>query len=304
MPNAVAALLAAVAIWGFNILMVKEAVTAWPHLPFIAVRFWIATLAFLPFLSWERALTLRTDRRVFQTGIAAGTALFGAYVLQASGLKQTSITNGAFLTALFVIFVPLIQTVVSRRFPPAHEIAGCVAALAGTAILVGGSWTQLHTADLLVIGCAVMYACQIVIIGSVPVQVRSLDFTVLQLATIAIAATAVSIPSVVAGVVPIPPAAVLGSALFSGLFASALAYFLQAFAQRRLTTAQAAVIFTLEPLFAVLAGMAFAGEMASMQTLAGGAVIIGATLLCTHPYFIRRAEWRVEVPCESTEPQH
>jgi len=304
MSKAVAALLAAVAIWGFNILMVKEAVTAWPHLPFIAVRFWIATLAFVPFLSWDGTLTLPADRRVLKTGIAAGTALFGAYVLQASGLKDTSITNGALLTALFVIFVPLIQIVVSRRWPPPHELAGCVAALAGTAILVGSSWTRLHTADLLVIGCAVMYACQIVIIGSVPAPVRSLDFTVLQLATIAIAATAASMPSVVAGVVPMPSAAVLGQALFSGLFASALAYFLQAFAQRRLTTSQAAVIFTLEPLFAVVAGMAFAGESASLQTLAGGTVIVGATLLCTHPCFIRRAEWRVEVPCGSTEPQH
>jgi drug/metabolite transporter (DMT)-like permease len=101
-----------------------------------------------------------------------------------------------------------------------------------------------------------------------------------------------------------PSAAVLGSALFSGLLASALAYFLQAFAQRRLTTSQAAVIFTLEPLFAVLAGIAFANETASLQTLAGGAVIIGATLLCTHPYFVSRAEWRVEVPCGSTEPHH
>ncbi len=304
MSKAVAALLAAVAIWGFNILMVKEAVTAWPHLPFIAVRFWIATLAFVPFLSRDRTLALSTDRRIFRAGIAAGAALFGAYVLQASGLKHTSITNGAFLTALFVIFVPLIQTVVSRRWPPAHEIAGCVAALTGTAILAGGSWTRLHTADVLVIGCAVMYACQIVIIGSVPARVRSLDFTVLQLATIALAATVVSLPSVVSGAVPMPSAAVLGSALFSGLLASALAYFLQAFAQRRLTTSQAAVIFTLEPLFAVLAGMAFANETASLQTLTGGAVIVGATLLCTHPYFIRRAEWRVEVPCGSTEPQH
>jgi len=74
--------------------------------------------------------------------------------------------------------------------------------------------------------------------------------------------------------------------------ASSLAYFLQAFAQRRLAASQAAVIFTLEPVFAVLIGVALAREMMPLRTIAGGAIIVGATVLCTHPYFIERGEPR------------
>jgi len=302
--TAIVALLGAVAIWGFNILVVMEAVTVWPQIPFIAVRFWIATLAFIPFLDRDRMRDLCADGRVFRTAITAGAALFLAYVLQATGFKDTSIANGAFLTALFVIFVPIIQATVSRRLPPLHELAGCIVASVGTAILVGGAWALPQRAEVLVIGSAIMYACQIVIVGSMPTRVRSIDFTVIQLATIAVGATAASIPAVIAGVVPMPSETLLIDALFAGLFASSLAYFLQAFAQRRLTTAQAAVIFTLEPVFAVMAGVALAQDAASLRTIVGGAVIVGATILCTHPYFMRRAELRVEASCGSTEPQH
>src|SRR5262249_60467435 len=128
-------------------------------------RFGIATMVLLPF-----ALpTLRTPgperRMLVRAGLTAGVILFGGYATQTVGLQYTSPSTSAFITGLYVVITPVIESAISRRVPRPPVLVGIVIATVGLYLLTGAD-VHLGRGELLTLACAVLFALHIVYISA------------------------------------------------------------------------------------------------------------------------------------------
>jgi drug/metabolite transporter (DMT)-like permease len=210
-----------------------------------------------------------------RTGLAIGAVLAAAYLLQTLGLQRTSISNTGLITGLFLVFTPLLDRLLFR-VPTAPRVWGAVAvAFTGTALLTGGAPGGLHPGDLLVLGGSVAFALHITLLsryasrGPLPLAAWQMTAAGLLLTAGSLAARAPILPM---------PEGVPAALLITGVFASALAFWVQTYAQQRLPATRAAVIISLEPAFTVAFAFWLAGErFRPLQAL--GAVLILVALL-------------------------
>jgi drug/metabolite transporter (DMT)-like permease len=290
------ALLGVTAIWGGTFVMVKDALAFAGPLTFVAVRFTIAALVLAP-------VVLLTSQRVRggtprgaspQTSeapatpplglVAAGSLLGGlliaGYAFQTAGLQFTSAGRAAFITGLSVVIVPLLAALVLRR-RIAHGVwAGVALATVGLALLTVGPVpldAAVNLGDLLVLGCTVLFAAHIVVVGEVAPRFDVLGLTLVQLVAAALLgwllAVAFERPTL-DQLVPILPAAT-----FTGVFATVLAFGVQVYAQRFTTSTHTALIFSMEPVFGALFAFLIAGEVLTPPALIGCALILAGMLV-------------------------
>jgi drug/metabolite transporter (DMT)-like permease len=263
------ALVVAAFFFGTTFLVVQDAVEDADPLPFLAVRFLIGG-AVLAVLGRGRAATPLEMRH----GVAAGALLTVGYVLQTVGLQYTSPSTSAFITYLLVVFVPLISFAVLRRRPHPLTLVGLVLAVAGLVLLTGGADVALGRGEVLTLGCAVAFAAHIVLLGETAGRHDPVRLTCIQVTFVGLACLAVS---VLTGGLRMGWAAV-GAAAFTGVFATALAFFAMVWAQRVVSPSRAALILLLEPVFAALLAWA-TGEGLSGGALAGGTLILAAVVV-------------------------
>ena len=261
-----AALVVAAFFFGTTFLVVQDAVETADPVPFLAVRFLIGA-AVLWLLGHRRSATPKERTH----GITAGSALLVGYVLQTVGLQYTSPSTSAFITYLLVVFVPLIGFVALGRRPHPLTLVGLVLAVVGLVLLTGGADTSFGRGEVLTLGCAVAFAAHLVIVGETAGHHDPIRFTGVQVATVGLACLAVSL---VTGGVAMPAAALLAAA-FTGVFATALAFFAMVWAQRVVSSSRAALILLLEPVFAALLS-AVTGDPLTASAVAGGALILVA----------------------------
>ena len=209
-------------------------------------------------------------------------------MLQTVGLQYTSPSTSAFITYLLVVFVPLISFVVLRRRPHPLTLVGLVLAVAGLVLLTGGADVAFGRGEVLTLGCAVAFAAHIVILGETAGRHDAIRLTCVQVTTVGVACLAASL---VTGGLRMPWAAV-GAAAFTGVFATALAFFAMVWAQRVVSPSRAALILLLEPVFAALLASA-TGDGLSGAALAGGALILAAVVVAeVVPPWLARARRR------------
>ena len=275
-----AALVVAAFFFGTTFLVVQDAVDEADPVPFLAMRFLIGGIA-LALLGARRTRTPGELRH----GVAGGAALLVGYVLQTVGLQYTSPSTSAFITYLLVVFVPIITFVALRRRPHPLTLVGLVLAVAGLVLLTGGADMSLGRGEVLTLGCAVAFAAHIVILGETADRHDAIRLTCVQVTTVGLACLAVS---VVAGGLAMPATA-WAAAAFTGIFATALAFFAMVWAQRVVSPSRAALILLLEPVFAALLAWVTGDEMTA-ATLAGGTLILGAVVVAEvlPPYLARR----------------
>ena len=275
------ALVVAAFFFGTTFLVVQDAVEDADPVPFLAVRFLIGG-AVLALVGHRRPGTPHEMRH----GVAAGALLFVGYVLQTVGLQYTSPSTSAFITYLLVVFVPLISFVVLRRRPHPLTLVGLVLAVAGLVLLTGGADVAFGRGEVLTLGCAVAFAAHIVLLGEVAGRHDAIRLTGIQVTFVGAACLAVSL---VTGGLRMPWAAV-GAAAFTGVFATALAFFAMVWAQRVVSPSRAALILLLEPVFA--AALAWiTGHTLSGGALAGGLLILTAVVVAevVPPWLAARA---------------
>jgi drug/metabolite transporter (DMT)-like permease len=269
-------LVAITLIWGVTFVLVKQALADVSTLLFLTLRFSIAAAAVA--LIFRKEFRAPTARISLLRGVLAGIVLFGGYVLQTAGLKFTSASKAGFITGLYVPLVPIIGGVVLRKLPQISEMIGIV--IAGTGmVLLTVQKDILHIAggDLLVAGCAAAFACHILMLGRFSPKSNLGLLTVAQIAT----------------------GALLGAATFwwvepvrltwtfnvwvtlavTSLLATALAFFVQTWAQRWSSPTRTVLIFSLEPVFAWVASYVLAGEVLSHRGVAGAVLILAGILV-------------------------
>jgi drug/metabolite transporter (DMT)-like permease len=269
-------LVAVTLIWGATFVLVKQALADVSTLLFLTLRFSIAAAAL--------ALIFRKEFRApgasasLLGGVVAGIFLFGGYVLQTAGLKFTSASKAGFITGLYVPLVPIIGGLVLQKLPRISELAGVVIACAGMLLLtVQKDIFDIGRGDLLVAGCAVAYACHVLILGRFAPKSNLGVLTVAQIATGALLGAATFWW---AERVRLTWSAGVWVALaVTSLLATALAFTVQTWAQRWSSPTRTVLIFSLEPVFAWLTSYLLAGEVLSRRGMAGAALILAGILV-------------------------
>ncbi|MEA3459758.1 MAG: DMT family transporter [Chloroflexota bacterium] len=274
------ALLLVALIWGATFVMVKEAVTNFPVFAFLALRFALAFAALLIIIWWRENSRKNKEgmpspslgRGAIRAGVLIGLLLFAGYAFQTVGLRYTSPGKAGFITGLSVAIVPLFSALLLRRSPSRSAILGVTLATVGLALLsLRDGWT-IARGDAIVLGCAFAFALHIISVGAFAPRMDTLNLTAIQIATVALVSGLISL----ATERPWPTAsqAVCFAALFTGIFATSLAFAVQNAAQRFTSPTHTALIFSTEPIFAALFSYLLAGERLSGRGLVGCGLIL------------------------------
>jgi drug/metabolite transporter (DMT)-like permease len=262
------ALIVVTAVWGVTFVQVKDAVEVYPLFAFLAVRFAIATLTLAP----PGARRLRTlGRRGVAAGILLGTLLAAGFALQTAGLERTTPSSTGFITGLYVVITPLVALLLFRERIGRAVWVGVALATTGFAMLSG---IQAGSAlgDLLVLGGAIAFGFQIPLTGRFAPHYDALALTLVQMLT---ALTGFAVIAAALGQIEIPRGWTVWAALIvTGIFASALAYLIQTWAQRSISAARTALIYAMEPVFAGFFGYMLAGDRLGALGWAGCGVIL------------------------------
>ncbi|HSA60789.1 MAG TPA: DMT family transporter [Nitrospiraceae bacterium] len=265
------ALLLTTLIWGATFPATKAALEQIPPLSFLFLRFFLGTaLVGLWFVVARHRL--HRERAVLIAGAIATVFLFLGYVLQTVGLGYTSASNSAFITALYVIFVPLML----RRFDGRVLLATGIATV-GLWLLVKPS-ASMNVGDLMTLGCAVAFAGHIVCLERFTRTFDAPSLLAWQMA----AMTVLFIPTTLWEQAPasafVPTAVLLlGLGITGGLATGAFA--VQMWAQQIVPAQQVALVFASEPAYAAWLSWYFLGETLDLQGWVGSALILLAVVI-------------------------
>lgn len=272
-------LLLAGAIWGAGFVAQSTAMDNIGPFVFVGLRFLVAAIILAPF-AWSESA--KTDTKLSHAHLRGflliGMSLFVAMALQQVGLTLTNVTNSGFLTGLYVVFVPFIALFVLRQKPHKVIWPAVLMTFVGIWMLAGGSLAGLNSGDLLSIGCAFVYAVQVILVGRyVGPSGRPLTLSFVQFALAALVGLCVGVATEPFELNSI--AAALPEILYAGVVATGLAFTLQVIGQRYTTAPQAAIFLSTESLFAALFAALLLGEQIPTLGYAGGALIFLAILL-------------------------
>ena len=270
---AVLALVLVTAVWGVTFVQVKDAVALNPLFAFLAVRFWIATLTLaVPGLPRVRSL----GRPGFVGGAFLGLLLAAGYTLQTAGLERTTVSSTGFITGMYVVLTPLIALVLVRSRIGLSVWGGVALSTIGLAML-SGIHAGSVTGDLLVLAAAAVYSLQIVLMERYAPRYDAVAFTLVEMLA---AGVALGVVAAALGDLHLPHGwTVWGALLVTGVFASALAFLVQTWAQRRTSATRTALAFTMEPVWTAFFGYTLAGDRLGLLGWGGCAVIMAGIVL-------------------------
>ena len=261
------------AVWGVTFVQIKDALELYPLLGFLALRFAIAVLVLaVPVAGRLRSL----GRRGLAAGVGLGGLLAAGYALQTAGLDRTTVSAAGFVTGMYVVLTPVFGLALFRVRLAGAVWIGVSLSVVGLAMLSGVSAGSV-AGDVLVLAGAALYALQIALMERFAPRYDPLAFTTAEMAAAFVGFAAVA---VAAGQLEVPRGAtVWGALIVTGVFASALAFLVQAWAQRRTSAARTALVFALEPVFAGLFGYLLAGDRLGALGWAGCAVIMSGIVV-------------------------
>lgn len=258
---------------------------------FLAARSWLSVLAMLPVVAWQsrrqqpaasQNRSRRRSLRQYRPGILCGIFLGLASGLQQVGIADTSTAKSGFITAMYVIMVPILSLIFLGRKQPRRiwiSIALCVTGL--YLLCSPGGSGGFTFGDLLTLICALMFAIQIMLVDRYVDQVGALRLTFEQFVAEAVMATVLMFllekPSVYGLRMAFIPIA------YAGVMSSAVGYSLQAVGQKNLNPAVASLAMCMESVFSALGGWILLGEGLSLTEIAGCALMFLAIVLTELP---------------------
>lgn len=263
--------------WGATFPIVKDAIAQTPVLSFLWVRFALAAL--LLALLAGRGGFASLDRRGWLLGILLGSLLFLAYLFQTFGLELTSSTNAGFLTGLNIVWVPLLAGPLLKKPAAPGSKIGVVLALIGLFMLTWQSPWHFNLGDLLVLICSIFVALHIL---GLDVFTRGYDGRALAFVQIATMALFCLLGSLMFEPVSWPQrwtGSLVSAIIITSVFATVFAFWAMTTYQQRTTPTRAALIYTLEPVFAAIFSVWLAGDRLSMLAWSGGALILAGMIV-------------------------
>lgn len=271
------------AIWGLAFVFQRTGMEHIGPFSFNGIRFLLGAAALLP-------LMRRTSRRFhpipgrpaptpktyIKGGLLAGLMLFCGANLQQSGLVTTTAGKAGFITGLYVVITPMLG-LFFRQYPPlATWIGACAAAMGLYLLSITGDFS-IAPGDLLVLIGALFWACHMLVIGRLCQRMDPVTLAASQFFWCGLGSLAIGL-----GTETFTWSGALGAGqaiLYCGLMSTGVAYTLQAVAQREANPTHAAIILSLESVFAALSGWALLGETMNPRALTGCALMLGGMLV-------------------------
>lgn len=277
-------LLLAAVIWGFAFVAQRVGMQYVGPFTFNAVRFALGSLALVPLIAvgWRPSPVGKRDAGPKKTktlvvgSTLAGAVLFAGASLQQIGIVYTTAGKAGFITGLYVILVPILGLALRHR-PGWGTWAGASSATVGLYLLSVTEGLALARGDSLVLASAFFWAAHVLIIGWLVSAVDPIRLACIQFATCSVlsflaafAVETIALGDILAAAVPI---------LYGGLLSVGIAYTLQVVAQRDAPPAHAAILLSLETVFAAFGGWLILEEVLSPRALVGCALMLGGILL-------------------------
>ena len=261
-------------VWGITFLLVQHALTASGPMFFVGLRF-AAAACFVALFSMRRlrGITLLE----LKAGMFIGVSIMLGYGLQTIGLQTIPSSQSAFITALYVPFVPLLQWLVLGRRPGLMPSLGIILAFTGLMLLSGpgGASLNFSPGEIATLVSAIAIAAEIILISAYAGQVDVRRVTVVQLSTASILAFLMIVPTQEA--IPDFSWLLLASAVGLGA-ASAVIQVAMNWAQKSVSPTRATLIYAGEPVWAGIAGR-LAGERLPGIALLGAVLIVAAVIV-------------------------
>lgn len=278
-------LLLAAIVWGGGFAAQR---TASFHLGFFAfngIRFLLGGLVMLPFILKR----LRGQPGNLWWVLPAGVLLFAASSLQQAGIATTSAGTAGFITGTYVVLVPVLMTLFWKyKTKPVVWIAALVA-LGGTYLLsTGGSTLTPSSGNILILAGALIWAFHVIVVGFAVKKVDVFVFSVGQFLVCGFL-------HILSSLIVDPPTlsaiqSSWSSILYAGLGSVAIGFTLQAVGQRKAPAADAALLLSLESVFAAISGALILKEQMNFIQVVGCAIILGAIVAAQLPAFQPKAE--------------
>jgi drug/metabolite transporter (DMT)-like permease len=273
---AVLALIFVAIVWGAGFVLMKDAISQQPVFDFLATRFTLATLVMVAIR--PQVLSSITKQQVLR-GSVLGVMLGLAYITQTIGLDLTTAAITGFLTGLYVVFTPLLFWFVFKKKVEKKVIVGATLAL--TALLfISFNGLSFDPGQVWLIACALLFAGHIIGLSFWSNAKDIYPLTVIQLAAGSAVCWLGAVPD---GYQPPPNAFVWGTVVFTAVFATAMAFLIQTWAQSIMDPSRVAIILTGEIVFAAVIAVAVGQEVLTTRTIIGGVLIVVAMLIVEWP---------------------
>ena len=279
-------------LWGITFVVVKDALVDSSAFAYLAARF---TLGAVPMAWFYRADLRKLSPAEFWAGVRIGVLMFGGYAFQTAGIAETTPSKAAFITGFSVVLVPVLIAVLWRRRISAWAWIGASASLAGLYYLTvpREGIADLNRGDLLVTGCAVCYALQIIFIERYSTEHSLAGLSFLQVAVTAAFSIAAIPLFATTHLEPfrfhLTPELIF-AVIVTAVFTTAIAYPLLVWGQRHTSATNTALILASEPVFAAITSYIVLHERLGPRGLAGAALILAGILVAELKGPVRAAE--------------
>jgi len=262
-------LLAMTAVWGSTFFLITDVVARMPVADFLAVRFVLAALVMLALFGRQ---VLRLGRAQMLRGLLLGLIYGGGQLLQTWGLSMIAPSVSGFVTGMYVVFTPILATVLLR-----HRMAGIVwlAVLLATGglALLSLNGLSVNSGVWLTLASALLYGLHIVGLGQWSRSDEAFGMSAVQMVAIAVVCLLATAPH---GPVLPPDRSAWLAVLYMALIAGAGAMLMQTWAQAHMPATRAAIVMTTEPVFAAGFAVAFGSDLLTWRMLVGGGLVLAA----------------------------
>ena len=270
-----ASLLFIAIIWGSTFIIVKQAIADIPAFAFLTLRFALA-FSVLILICFRRLKHL--NLRMLLDGGLLGGALFLAFSTQTLGLQYAPASVVAFVTGLYVVFVPIFSSLFIKKFPTPYSIAGVLLSGVGLGLITLNGTVGLSRGEMFALLSALFCSIHIILTDIFSRKHDTYLLTTIQIGTTFLLSGMVS---AMHDPFTLPrtwhPQLVTAIAL-TGILATVVGFFVQTGMQRFTTPTKAAIIFCMEPVSSIFFGYFIGGELLAARQYLGAALIVGAML--------------------------
>ena len=269
---ALIALVAVTAIWGSTFIVVQDAVTQMPVMDFLGIRFTFA--AIVMFALRPNCLKGMTRSRLIRS-VVLGILLGLGFITQTYGLLHTSAAISGFITGMFVVLTPVVSWVILKR-KTGKSIWGAVAiATIGLGLLSLRGWS-MGIGELLTLLCALFFALHIIGLGEWSARRDIYGLAGVQITVVAVISMAAAR---IDGITLPPNATVWGAVILTAVFATAIGFLVQTWAQSLIRPTRVAITMTMEPVFAGFFAVVIGGDHLTLRIIIGATCVLIAMII-------------------------
>ena len=277
-------------IWGTAFVAQKSGMDLVSPIAFNGIRTLVGAFALIPVILFtgRGKQKKKADKTLIIGGICCGLALCAAGNIQQIGLYYTSVSHTGFITALYVVIVPLMGLFLKRRITP---VMWCcvIASAVGLYFLCipAGGFGSVNIGDVIILACAVCFSIHILVIDHFSPKVDGVKLSCIQFFVAGIVSLMIMPFADPAAGFDLPSVGdICGSwfnILYAGIMSCGVAYTLQVLGQKETEPAIASMILCLESVFALLAGMVLLGEAMSVREITGCVIMFAAIVVANLP---------------------